>query len=197
MDPLTVATVFAVIALAELPDKSLFASLLLATRYRPLLVWLGVAAAFAVHVAIAVIAGGLLTLLPAEILQIILAVAFATGAAVLLLGRASTEQQEGEREAARAPAVHRPTAVVAASFGLIFLGEWGDITQIATANLAARYADPLSVAVAATAALWAVAGLAVTAGRAVLRWVPVSQIRRIAGVVLAGFAVAAAVQAAR
>ena len=43
------ATVFAIVFLAELPDKSLFASLVLGTRYRPFQVWAGVAAAFVVH----------------------------------------------------------------------------------------------------------------------------------------------------
>ena len=41
-----VTTVFGLTFLAStLPDKSLFASLLLGTRYRPLYVWAGVAAA--------------------------------------------------------------------------------------------------------------------------------------------------------
>jgi hypothetical protein len=58
-DLLLLATVFGVTFVAELPDKSLFASLVLGTRYRPVHVWLGVAAAFAVHVGLAVTVGGL------------------------------------------------------------------------------------------------------------------------------------------
>src|ERR1022692_3493491 len=42
--------VFPVIFIGELPDKTMFASLVLSTHGRPLRVWLGAAAAFAVHV---------------------------------------------------------------------------------------------------------------------------------------------------
>ena len=58
------ATVFAVIFLSELPDKTALASLLLGSRYRPAWVFAGVAAAFAVHVGLAVAAGSLLALIP-------------------------------------------------------------------------------------------------------------------------------------
>jgi putative Ca2+/H+ antiporter (TMEM165/GDT1 family) len=57
--------VFPVIFIGELPDKTMFASLVLSTRGRPLRVWLGAAAAFVVHVAIAVSVGvALLRILP-------------------------------------------------------------------------------------------------------------------------------------
>ncbi|HEX7995516.1 MAG TPA: TMEM165/GDT1 family protein [Streptosporangiaceae bacterium] len=58
------ATTLAVVLPAELPDKSALASLMLGSRYRPSYVFAGVAAAFAVHVVLALVAGGLLALLP-------------------------------------------------------------------------------------------------------------------------------------
>ena len=50
-------TVFAVIFLIELPDKTAVAALLLATRHRPIPVFAGAAAAFLVQSLVAVIAG--------------------------------------------------------------------------------------------------------------------------------------------
>src|SRR5947209_18626271 len=98
MDPFVILIVFAVIAVAELPDKSLFASLVLGTRYRASWVFCGVAVAFLVHVIIAVTAGGLLTLLPHRVVEIAVAVLFAIGAAIMLLGHESDEVASGVEE---------------------------------------------------------------------------------------------------
>src|SRR5947199_404940 len=77
-------------------------------------------------------------------------------------------------------------------FLLIFIAEWGDLTQILTANLAARYHDALSVGVGATLALWAVAGVAVAGGQTLLRVVDVRKVRRATAVVLLALAVVSA-----
>jgi putative Ca2+/H+ antiporter (TMEM165/GDT1 family) len=53
---------------------------------------------------------------------------------------------------------------VAASFEIVFIAEWGDLTQVGTAALAAHYGAPITVVVAAPAALWMVAGIAVFLG---------------------------------
>lgn len=195
MHPVVIAIVFGVIVLAELPDKSLFASLVLGTRYPARWVFVGVAGAFLVHVAIAVAAGGALALLPHRIVEGIVALLFLLGAAVLLLGREEVEEDKGEDEAAAVRVAPTFRRVALTSFGVVFLGEWGDITQIATANYAARYHDPVSVGVGAVLGLWAVAALAVTAGAKLLDYVPVGWVRRVAGVVLLGFGVASAVSA--
>jgi Ca2+/H+ antiporter, TMEM165/GDT1 family len=137
-------TTFVVIFPAELPDKSLFASLVLGTRFRPLPVFCGVAAAFAVHVLIAVTVGGVFALLPRRLVLFVVAALFAGGSAWLLLGR---EDADEAAEAPRPVADQRPLRVALASFGVVFLGEWGDITQITTANPTARYRDPLSVGI--------------------------------------------------
>jgi Ca2+/H+ antiporter, TMEM165/GDT1 family len=188
-------TTFVVIFPAELPDKSLFASLVLGTRFRPLPVFLGVAAAFAVHVVVAVAIGGVFALLPQRLVLLVVAALFAGGAAFLLLGR---EEGDGGAEAARAASASQsPLRIALASFGVVFLGEWGDITQITTANLAARHGDPLSVGVGALLALWSVAALALTVGRGLVQQVPARLVRRLTGVVLAVLAVITLVEAAR
>ena len=178
-----ILAVFPIIFLGELPDKTMFASLVLSTRGRPAVVWLGAAAAFAVHVAIAVTIGvALFHLLPHRVVQAIVAAMF-FGGAVLALREARKERDE-EGLIEREVASHRRVAVTA--FVVIFLAEWGDLTQILTANLAAHYHDPLSVSVGALLALWAVAGIAVVAGQSVLRVVNIATVRIVTAVVLFG-----------
>lgn len=176
------ATAFAITFIAELPDKSLLAALVLGTRYRPRYVWIGVSAAFAVHVALAVVAGGFLRLLPHRILEVLVAALFFLGAAwILFAGRYGTEPGADEaRQGGPAPNVWR---VAATGFVVVFIGEWGDVTQLTTANLAARY-DPVSIGVGAVLALWAVAGLAVTAGVKVLDRVPARPLRLVTASIL-------------
>jgi putative Ca2+/H+ antiporter (TMEM165/GDT1 family) len=189
----TAATVFALVFPAELPDKTFIASLVLATRGRPVQVWMGVAAAFTVHVAIAVAAGRAFALLPHRLVESVVAVLFAAGAAWCLLVREEGEEEKGVRAAAL-PSRGR---VLVTAFTVVFLAEWGDLTQIVTAQLAARYNDPVSVGLGALAALWIVAVLAIVGGQGLLRFVPLTVVRRFTGVVLGGFAVAGAVSAIR
>ncbi|MEU8585359.1 TMEM165/GDT1 family protein [Streptomyces sp. L500] len=178
------ALVFGVIFLAELPDKTALASLMLGTRYRASYVFAGVAAAFLVHVALAIAAGSLLTLLPHRLLQAIVGVLFLAGAAMLLL------KKDDDEEEITKPADQSFWKVSGAGFMLILVAEFGDLTQIMTANLAARYDDPVSVGVGATLGLWAVAGLGIVGGKTLMRYVPLTLITKIAALVmlaLAGF----------
>jgi Ca2+/H+ antiporter, TMEM165/GDT1 family len=177
---------FPVIFLGELPDKTMFASLVLSARSRPLQVWLGAAAAFTVHVAIAVTAGvALFALVPRRYLDVVVAGLFAAGAVYIWV--------EGTRaDGKQAPAPAPARGAILTAFVVIFLAEWGDLTQILTANLAARYHEPLPVAAGALLALWAVAALAVVSGQALLRFVSISAVRKITAVALAGLAAYAA-----
>ena len=187
MDLGTVATAFALIFPVELPDKTFVATLVLATRYRPLLVWIGVSAAFVVQCLVAVVAGGLLALLPSALVGAVAGTLFLVGAVVLWRGAASADKEETadeqEAAAARTTADVNGFKVVATSFGVLFLAEWGDLSQLLTAGLAARYNDPVSVFVGSLLALVTVAGLAVILGRTVLRFVRLSTIRRVGAVV--------------
>jgi len=189
-----ILTTFAVILPAELPDKSMLASLVLGTRYRPLPVFVGAAAAFAVHVCVAVAIGGVFSLLPRRLVLLVVAALFAGGAGVLLLGR--EEQPDGPAPPANSAGT-APLRIALTAFGVVFLGEWGDITQVTTANLAARYADPLSVGVGAVLALWTATALALTVGRGLLRRLPTRLVRRLAGLILAALAVLTLVEVAR
>jgi Ca2+/H+ antiporter, TMEM165/GDT1 family len=187
------ATVFAVIFTAELPDKTALASLVLGSRYRPSWVFAGVAAAFAVHVGLAIAAGSLLTLLPHRPLEIVVAVLFALGAVLLLRGRHDGGGDDQVEVPGKRPGFWR---IAWTSFAVILVAEFGDLTQIATATLAARYHDPLSVGIGAALALWAVAALAIAGGRGLLKVIPLTWITRIAAaimLVLAGISLAAAV----
>ena len=143
-------------------------------------------AAFAIHAGIAVLAGGLLALLPHRWVEAVTALLFAGGAVYLLFVPEEEEEEEGEEEVAEAPAGLKP---IATAFVVIFVGEFGDLTQILTANLAAKYHQPLSVFIGAFAALTSVAALGAFGGRALLRVLPLKVIRKAGGVLLAGFAV--------
>lgn len=185
------ATVFAVIFLAELPDKTALASLILGSRFRPTWVFVGVAAGFAVHVGLAIAAGSLLGLLPHRPLEIIVAVLFAAGAVLLLRGRHEDSDEHVELHGQR-PGFWR---VAGMSFMMILVAEFGDLTQIATATLAARYHDPVSVAVGAALGLWAVGAIAIAGGRGLMKVIPLAWVSRAAAVImlaLAGVSLAAA-----
>jgi putative Ca2+/H+ antiporter (TMEM165/GDT1 family) len=182
--------VFGLIFVAELPDKTAIASLVLGAKYRPSWVFTGVAAAFAVHVVIAVLAGSLIALLPRRPVEGAVGALFLVGA-ILLWRRGAGDEQEEARlsESAAEAGLGR---VAAMSFGVIFLAEFGDLTQILCANLAARYHSPLSVGVGAVLALWAVALVAMLGGKTLMRVIPIAMIVRIAAVVmviLAGYSV--------
>ncbi len=177
--------VFPIIFLGELPDKTMFASLIMATKGRPMSVWLGAAAAFVVHVAIAVTIGvALFRLLPHRALDAVVAAMFVVGAALAL--REAAKEKKGEVILQREVASHRKVVVTA--FIVIFLAEWGDVTQVLTANLAAHYHSALSVSVGALLALWAVAGLAVVGGQGLLRFIDIRTLRIVTAVVLSGLA---------
>jgi Ca2+/H+ antiporter, TMEM165/GDT1 family len=180
---LTVLTVFVLVFLAELPDKTALASLVLGTRYRPLYVFTGAAAAFLVHVCLAIAAGSLLSLLPHRALEGVVAALFLVGAILIFRGRHEEEEEEEDLaiKEGTAPTFFR---VGSTAFLVILVAEFGDLTQILTANLAAKYHDPISVGVGAALGLWAVAGLAIVGGRGLLKVVPLSLITRIAAVIM-------------
>jgi len=184
---------FGVIFVAELPDKTMIATIVLSSRYRPLPVWIGAALAMVVNSAVAVLAGRLLELLPHRWVEAVVAALFAGGSLYLLLVREEVETRVGEKEAEKARAGHR---IALGAFVVIVLAELGDLTQILTANLVARYHSPLSVFVGSAAALVTVMGVGVIGGRALLRVLPLATIRRVAGVILAGFAIFSIVQVA-
>ncbi|MGA8459753.1 MAG: TMEM165/GDT1 family protein [Streptosporangiaceae bacterium] len=191
-----IGTAFVLAFLAELPDKSMFASLILSTRYRSSWVWAGAAAAFAIHMAIAVSAGRLLALLPHRAVDAVVACLFLAGSGYLWVTSFRPEHRDGtdaSRQGGRAPSFWR---VAGTSFGVVFVAEWGDITQLTTANLAARY-DPFLVFAGATLGLWTVAAVAVSVGAKSLALIPMAWVSRITATILLGLGIYTAVVAIR
>lgn len=178
---------FATVFPAELPDKTMIATVVLVARYRqPLWVWLGAVGAFTIHVTVAVLAGSAIGLLPDVIVGLVVAAMFATGSVLLFrAGRANSAAVD------RAEAIPdaTPRAALIGSFALVAVAEWGDLTQLATAGLAARSDSPFAVWLGALAALASVAAIAATFGRQIVARVPIHRINYAASAVFAGLAV--------
>jgi putative Ca2+/H+ antiporter (TMEM165/GDT1 family) len=184
--------VFVIVFVVELPDKTLVATLVLASRYRPAPVLVGVGVAFAVQMGIAVTLGGLLSLLPRGIVLAVVAVMFAAGS--VLLWR---ESRTNESEEPATPATTSFARIALISFGVLFAAEFADGSQLATAGLAAHYSAPLTVFAGAWLAEMAVCGIAAVVGRAVLRVVSLRWLHLAAAALFATFAVVAAVELVR
>lgn len=183
-----IGAAFVITFLAELPDKSMFASLILGTRYRPAWVWAGAATAFTVQMGIAVTVGQLLHLLPDQVVQGVTAGLFVAGSAYLWLTSFRSRPPEGADAARHGGGPTSFWQVAGTSFGVVFLAEWGDITQVTAANLAARY-GALPVFTGASLGLWAIAAVAVTVGAKSLKLLPMPSIRRLTATILLGFGI--------
>ncbi|MFF0850955.1 TMEM165/GDT1 family protein [Streptomyces sp. NPDC003280] len=189
LDPLAIITAFGLIFLAELPDKTMFASLAMGTRMRPLYVWFGTSTAFIVHVGIAVGAGSLLGLLPGMAVKLVSAALFVFGAFVLLRsGGDDADDEAGSRT------VTGFWPVYTTAFMAVFISEWGDLTQITTANLAATNGW-LPTAIGSAAALMSVSALALLVGRFIAKRVPLKTVQRVGGLCMAGLAIWTLVEA--
>jgi putative Ca2+/H+ antiporter (TMEM165/GDT1 family) len=174
-----VLTVYGVVFVAELPDKTALAALVLATRHRAVPVFLGSAAALAVQSLVAVAAGQLMTLLPARPVHVVAGVVFLVSAVVMWVRH---EDADAKIDESKITGFWGSTWAV---FGIVFIAEWGDLTQLATGALAARYAAPVAVFVGATAALWSVAAIAAFVGNRAGRLLSGSLVQRIAAVLFA------------
>jgi len=197
------ATTFVVIFLAELPDKSFIASLVLATRFRHLYVWIGVSAAFFIQCLIAVTAGGFIALLPQAPVLAVTGAFFAIGALVLIRGGVKSRAEEAAQEAAEESdvlskvgdqPVESARKIIFTSFVVIFAAEWGDLTQIFAAAQAAKTGQPFTVFIGAWLGLITVAGLAVVLGRWLQKRIPLSRVRIASGIVLLILAVWTAIE---
>lgn len=183
-------TVFTTLFLVELPDKTFMATLVLATKYRPLYVWIGVAAAFAVQTIVAVAFGAVLSKLPQTPVHVVVALLFLVAGILLIKGAkdADEESDEAEEEFSGKAKPAEGFKAIGASFLILFLAEWGDLSQLATAGFVARGGNPWLVGLASFAALALVSGLGAAAGRALLGRLSLSAIRTAGGVVCLIFA---------
>jgi len=183
---------FGVVFLAELPDKTMFATIVLATRYRrPLAVVLGVTLAMAVHSVLAVVVGEALRRLPRTPTQLGVAVLFAVGGILLLRG-GDTDDDDVDTVP-----VHSAWGVVGRSALIIGIAEFGDFTQLATIGITADRGYPAAVAAGSLVAHIAVAVLAVLAGRWLEQRLPVRTVQRWAGVLFVAFGALTAISAIR
>lgn len=153
------ATVFGIVFVAELPDKTALAALVLATRHKPLAVFLGSALALSVQSVVAVAAGSLLAQLNRTYVELGSGLLF-LGCAVAMALRKQDDDDDGKGDE-KAAGFFKSMWM---SFLVIFVAEWGDLTQIGTAALQARYASWATVLLGSVAALWAVSGIAVIVG---------------------------------
>src|SRR3954464_13385999 len=197
MDLVVIAITFAAIFVVELPDKTFIAALVLSTRYRPLAVWIGVGLAFGVQTVVAVTAGALATLLPDVLIKSVAIAIFLIGAVVLFRtapGADAAEKEQEEEYAAKAVESRSFLSSAVASFLVLFAAEWGDLSQLLTISFVTRYHDHLNVFIGAWAALLTVSGLAVVAGRVLLRYLRLSMLHYIGAAVCAVLALVTLVE---
>jgi Ca2+/H+ antiporter, TMEM165/GDT1 family len=171
MDPVALAVAFGTIFVVELPDKTFLATLVLATRYRPLFVWVGVGLAFTVQTVVAVLLGHAASFLPEDLVRGVAAAMFFAGAVLLFREGREHHQSSGEEYVANARDVHGVRQVLTC-FLVLFAAEWGDLSQLLTITLVTRFEDPVAVFIGALAALLTVSALAVLVGSRLLGWVP-------------------------
>jgi Ca2+/H+ antiporter, TMEM165/GDT1 family len=177
MDIATFLYVFGAIFVVELPDKTFIAALVLSTRYRPLAVWIGVGIAFGVQCLVAVTVGAVATLLPETLVKSVTLVIFLAGAVVLIRtapGADAAEQETEQEYEARASEPKTFFKAMVASFLVLFAAEWGDLSQLLTISFVTRFDDHVDVFLGAWAALLTVSGLAILAGRVLLRYLRLS-----------------------
>jgi putative Ca2+/H+ antiporter (TMEM165/GDT1 family) len=182
------AGIFALMFLLELPDKTMIATVVMSTRARPSSIVIGASAGFIVQMGVAVSAGGLISLLPRDVKDIIVAVLFLGGAGYLLFVSFRKVEEEGEREAAFETRGPRTREILTA-FSVIFVGEFGDLTQIQAANFAAKTHRPFEVFFAASAALVCVSFVGAYGGQLLQRVVPLVKIRLLGGLVFLGLGI--------
>ena len=173
------AVTFFAIFLAELPDKTMFATLLLSSHFkRKLPVWLGVTIGYTTHVVIAVLFGSALTRLPEKPIQVVVGILFCVGGAMTWRSGADDDNPESGKLSASLSNAR----VVWTAASVILVAEFADLTQLATAGFAARFNDPIAVGVGAALALSSVSGLAVLAGTWLQRRVQLRVIQRVAAI---------------
>jgi putative Ca2+/H+ antiporter (TMEM165/GDT1 family) len=200
MDLATFLYVFGAIFVVELPDKTFIAALVLSTRYRPLAVWIGVGVAFGVQCLVAVTVGAVATLLPETLVKAVTLAIFLIGAVVLIRtapGADAAEKEQEEEYEARTTEPKTFFRAMVASFVVLFAAEWGDLSQLLTISFVTRFDDHVDVFLGAWAALLAVSGLAVLAGRVLLRYMRLSVLHYIGATVCLVLAVVTLVEIVR
>ena len=173
---------FALIFVAELPDKTAFATLFMATCHHPLAVFLGASAAFVIQSFVAVSFGSLLSLLPSVYVHVCAGLLFLMFA-VMMWRR--EEPCSDEVNCDSKGKITYFSKSVASAFMTIFIAEWGDLTQLATATLAAKYHEPITIFTSSTLALWLVTAIGVIVGSQVKHLIQPKLLQRTAATAFA------------
>ena len=156
------ATFGAVFVAEIVGDKLLYTSGVLATRYQAAPIMAGMALAFMVKMAVAVLIGQVIAQLPPLLVALITAASFAGVAWVLWRKPVERDPRQAETAPARAAML---------SFAAIFFSEWGDVGQITAATMAARFPSPLVVWAGAVAAMVTKGVLAISLGAGLRGWI--------------------------
>ena len=167
-------TTFLLVGFAEIGDKSQLVCMTLAARHRGLPVAIGAVSAFAVLNLLAVVFGAAVAAwLPELLVTLVVAALFAFFGINALRYREDEEDDNVDEKPGH--------GIVATTFLLIFLAEFGDKTQLAVAGLGST-TEPSAVWAGATAALALTSLLGVFAGRKLLHPLPLVWIHRVSGV---------------
>ena len=187
MDAFLVST--AIVALAEIGDKTQLLAFILAAKFRrPWPIVLGIlVATLANHAFAAAVGTWLTTLMGPQTLRWVLGLSFIAMAVWTLIPDKLDEDE------ARLPRL----GVFGATLVAFFLAEMGDKTQIATVMLAAQYPHLLLVVIGTTLGMLLANVPVVLAGNFAAERLPLTLIRRIAASAFGLLAIYAAWQAAR
>lgn len=186
MSPSLSLTTFGMVFLAELGDKTQLTAMALATRYPWKRVLAGVALAFLILNAGAVLVGkALFEFVPLSWIRGVCAALFLCFGVNTLRHREDCDEDDAQGGAGS------KRGAFLTAFSMILVAELGDKTQIVTAGLAAQHASQLSVFVGSTLALWTVSALGALLGSRLSRWIPLARVRVIAGILFLVFAAAA------
>ncbi len=177
---LTFLTAFILIAIAELGDKTQLLTLALASRYKIRTVLQGILMAILLLQLLAVAAGRILrNALPKEWIQISVGILFIAFAIWIFLNWHKRTEEIKSRAIT-------PLAAVFISF---FLAELGDKTQLATAALAAKQVNQLTIWLGASMGMFLVSALTVFLGNRMRRFLPENTVHIIAAIFFAAFGI--------
>lgn len=171
----TGGTSFALIAAAEIGDKSQLVCMTLASKHRPAPVLWGAIAAFALLNTLAVVFGAAIAKwLPEYLVAATVALLFAAFGLHALLNH---DEDDDDEEIAEKSG----HGIFFTTFLLITVAEFGDKTQLAVVAFSST-AQPIAVWLGSTLALAFTSALGVLAGRTVLQKIPLSLLHKASGV---------------